>query len=150
MNMICKGLVAFAVILAAAACSPSSYETDKADLAAAKLPGFSFSVERCAGQTAGRFSFNDPGWDVPVEMTGRVVNFIQPDQPQGECRFYAHMEYESLNEENPGEGRAVACFGGADPISKVWVTVESGPYRKYRNAEPITGAIEPLDCPQES
>ncbi|MEE4293185.1 MAG: hypothetical protein V2I79_04370 [Xanthomonadales bacterium] len=150
MNMICKGLAASAVILAAAACSPSSYETDKADLAAAKLPGFSFSVERCEGQTAGRFSFTDPGWDIPVSMSGRVVNFIEPDQPQSECRFYANMEYESLNAEHPGEGRAVACFGGKDPISKVWVTVESGPYRKYRNTEPITGAIEPLGCPQES
>lgn len=130
--------------LALAACSPDMYEADEVGIG----PGagsFAFAVEQCDGGNEGRFTLKDPNWDIPVDVYGRVVNFIEADEP-GDCAFYAHLEYTSNDEHHPGGGKAQACFGGAEPIEHVHVTIETGPFAGYSDSGVIEGVIEPQNC----
>ena len=130
--------------LALAACQPDMYEAGEGD-ADGNTASFAFAVEHCHDGKEGRFTLVDPNWDIPVDMQGRVVNFIEADEP-GDCMFYAHLEYTSNDKDHPGSGKAQACFGGDDPIDHVHVTVETGPFAGYSDSGAIEGVIEPQTC----
>lgn len=138
----------FLVSSALAACQPGMYteggRTESAGPGAGRV-SFSLDVECCEAEAAGRFSLTDPGWDIPVEMTGHVMDFGGLGEFGDDCNYYALLEYVSVNPDHPGEGKAVICFGeksemtAADVYGDIWVSVQSGPFVGYENTGPVYG-----------
>ena len=140
---------------ALAACSPGMYTGGGWAETAGPGDGrasFGFDVEYCDTEAAGHFSLNDQGWDIPVEMSGHVINFGHLGELGEDCEYYALLEYVSLNPEYPGKGHAVVCFGeetgltASDTNGDIWVSVQSGPFVGYENLGPVYGNMLTHNC----
>ena len=140
---------------ALAACSPGIYTGG--GWAETAGPGdsrvsFGFDVECCEADAAGHFSLNDQGWDIPVEMSGHVMDFGHLGELGEDCEYYALLEYESMNADYPGKGHAVVCFGEeselttSDVYGDIWVSVQSGPFVGYENFGPVYGNMLTHHC----
>lgn len=140
---------------ALAACSPGMYTGGGWTESAGPGDGrasFGFDVECFEAEAAGHFSLNDPGWDIPVEMSGHVMDFGDLGELGDDCNFYALLEYVSINPDYPGEGHAVVCFGEesemveSDVYGDIWVSVQSGPFVGYENFGPVYGNMLTHHC----
>lgn len=109
-------------------------------------PSFGFTVDTCHDDVEGVFNFVDPSWSHPVHMTGHILNFGDLDYFQGDCNYYALLEYDStdLDEEFQGSGHAVACF--TDDETHVLISVQSGPYKGYESKGVVHGVMVHHEC----
>lgn len=142
-------------VLFLAACSPGTYtggNWTSAPGPSESRASFGFSVEDCDTDTKGHFSLSDEDWEVPVEISGHVMDFGGLGEFRDDCAFYALLEYVSANPDHPGEGHAVVCFGNEKELQEsgesgdIWVTVQSGPYEGYENFGPIFGNVQSHEC----
>ena len=140
---------------ALAACQPGMYTGGGWTETAGPGDGrasFGFDVECCEAEAAGHFSLTDPGWDIPVDMSGHVMDFGDLGELGDDCNYYALLEYESLNSDFPGVGHAVVCFGeesemvDSDVYGDIWVSVQSGPFVGYENFGPVYGNMLTHHC----
>ncbi|MEE4217194.1 MAG: hypothetical protein V2I48_06270 [Xanthomonadales bacterium] len=155
MSKMIKTAVAVSSVMFLVACSPGMYTgggwADTAGPGDSKA-SFGFSVESCDTEAAGHFNLADEGWDVPVEISGHIMDFGELGDFGDNCNFYALLEYVSANPELPGEGHAVVCFGNdnetadAERFGQVWVTVQSGPFEGYENYGPIYSNVQSHQC----
>jgi hypothetical protein len=106
---------------------------------------FDFSLDKCRQEETNHFNLHDDAWRIPVDISGRVVNFGESAELGDGCSFFAELAYNSDDPGNPGSGRAVSCFSGVTDqegirvFRRIRVTVKSGPLEGYAYNGPYDG-----------